>query len=70
MTIQMKNSKLNDMKDKLFMFTVRLMFFLVCFMIALFAGKTSINGWNITIERPLTAILVFAALIMALIEEH
>lgn len=36
--------------------------------IALFIGKTKIDGWNIEIERPVTAIFFYITVICALLE--
>lgn len=38
--------------------------------VALFIGKTSIKDWHIEVERPITALLFYATLLSALIEEN
>lgn len=38
--------------------------------IAMYAGGTKIDGWNVTIEKPITALLLFSAYIASFIEGH
>ena len=54
------------MKNKIIMgavYTVAVLLFAVA---SLYIGKTTVNGWHFTVERPVAAILFFLAFLAAL----
>lgn len=61
-----RDRKRNEMKPKTVL-TMTYIFAVILFAIgSLWIGKTTVNDWHVTIERPVTAVLFFLAMIASL----
>lgn len=58
--------------SQLFNIILKIVVLFAAIPLALFIGKTTVNmdTWDISVEKPITAILFYATVIAALIESH